>query len=68
MRDPIVIMSECRARVVRRIDVDTLDLPAEILFECFEGQEVIAEDQSVVKNVIIASSRGGVVGPCAIFN
>ena len=53
MFDPVVIVLECAAGIVRRVDEDALDLACEFLFEGFEGEEIVAEDEAVVENIAI---------------
>jgi hypothetical protein len=61
MLHPIVVMLERATGVVRRINEDALNLAGELLFERFEGQQVVPEDESVVEDVVIADSVDGVV-------
>ena len=51
MLNPIIIMGERATCVVRRIDIDALHLPRKLLFQRFEGEEVVAEDEAVVEEV-----------------
>jgi hypothetical protein len=54
--------------IERRVDVNALDLSSKLLFECFEGKEVVAEDEAVVEEVVVGNALLGVVawaaGPC----
>ncbi len=47
-------MREGRARVVRRVDEDALDLARVLLLECLQGQQIVPEDELVVKQIILA--------------
>ena len=51
MFDAIIVMLEGAAGVLRRVDVDALDLAGELLFERFEGEEIVAEDEAVIEQV-----------------
>src|SRR3990167_7030330 len=55
-------MGEGRSGVVRRVDVDALDLAGELLLQRLEGQQVVAEDQPVVEEVAVRDAVGRVVG------
>ena len=59
----VIVMLECVAGVVRRVDVDALHLAGELLLKRLEGEKVVAVDEHVVENILaIAAARGGVVG------
>jgi hypothetical protein len=45
--DAVVIMLKCLPCIERRVNVDALYFAGEILFECFEGEEVVAVDEHI---------------------
>ena len=45
----VIIMLERAAGVARRVNVDALDLAGELLFERFEGEQIVAKDEAVSK-------------------
>ena len=55
MLQSVVIMGEGTASVVRRVDENALDLAGKLLFERFEGQQVVPEDEAVVEQVMIGN-------------
>ena len=52
MLEPVVVVLEGAAGIVRRVDVDALDLPGETLLQRLQRQQVVAEDQPVVEDVL----------------
>lgn len=60
-------MLERTAGVVRRIDVDALDLAGELLFEGFQGKQVVAEDQAIVEQVAVGDPVHRMVGPLLVL-
>ena len=48
--------------VVRPIDVDALNFTSELLFQRFEGEEIVAEDEAVIEKVVVGNAVLGVVG------
>jgi hypothetical protein len=61
MLNTIVVMRKSTPCVIRRINVNTLDLTSELLFECFQCQEVIAKDESVIENIVVGDTMRGVI-------
>ena len=51
MLHAIIIVIKCLPRVVRRINEHALDVAGEFLFESFQGEEIVAEDEAVVEEV-----------------
>ena len=49
MLKPVVVVLECAAGVVRRVNEDALDLAGELLFKGFEREEVVAKDETVIE-------------------
>jgi len=60
MLKTIVVMLERLLRVEGRVNVDALDPPRELLLQRLEGQEVVAEDEAVVEEVVVGDAEGGV--------
>ncbi len=67
MLQSIVIVLERTPCVLGRIDEDALHLPGELLLQRFQRQQVIAEDQPVVEDVVIGHAMLGVVRLLAVF-
>ena len=63
----IVVVLECAPGVVRRVDVDALDLAGELLFQRLEREQVVAEDEPVVEEVVIRDAVLRVVGLLRVF-
>jgi hypothetical protein len=64
---PIIVMLKGAASIVGRVDVDALYLAGKFLFQGFEGQEVIAEDEAVIEDVFFAGAVFGVVAFGGVF-
>ena len=45
----IIVMFERAAGIVRRVDEDALDLAGELLFECFQREQIVAKNKFVVE-------------------
>ena len=60
-------MGERTARVVRRVDKDALHTPREFLLQRLKRQQVVAENQSVIKDVILGYAVLGVVRLLRVF-
>src|ERR1035441_7974422 len=60
-------MTERAAGVVRRVDKLTLDLAGELLFERFEGEEIVAEDEAVIEEVVVRDAMPGVIRFLRVF-
>jgi hypothetical protein len=54
-------MRERATGIVRWINEDALYLTRELLFECFEREQIIAEDESVIEVVIIRDTLLSVI-------
>jgi len=54
-------MLKCTARVVGRVDEYALDLSRELLFERFEGEEIVAKHEAVVEKVVVREAVLGVI-------
>jgi hypothetical protein len=52
----IVVMLERTTGVVRWINIDALDLAGEFLFECFESEKVVAEDETVIEPIVVGDT------------
>ena len=60
-------MLERRARVVRRVDVDALDLASELLLQGLERQQVVAEDEPVIEDVVARHALRSVIRLLRVF-
>jgi hypothetical protein len=58
----IVIKSKCRPGVIRRINIDALNLPLELLLQRLEREQVVTVDQDIVEDVVFGDVRLGVIG------
>ncbi|WP_420597574.1 hypothetical protein [Deinococcus sp.] len=65
----VVVMLKGAARVVRRINKNTFDLtPVSIVGgEALQGQQIVTEDQHVLKLVVVGDAGGGVVVALRVF-
>ena len=54
MLNTVVVMRKRCAGVIRRVDADALDLAHELLFECFEGEQVVTKDEAVIENITVS--------------
>ena len=52
MFNPIVVMFERAAGIVRWVDEDALDLAGELLFKGFECKEIVAEEEAVIEQIV----------------
>lgn len=66
MFHPVIIMLERAAGIIRRVDKDAFHLTGEVLFEGFEGKEVVAEDEPIIKQVGVRHPVFGVMRFCVI--
>src|SRR5712691_11670724 len=53
MFSSIVIMFQCSPSVIRRVNINALNFPRELLLQCLQRQQVVPMDQYVVENVIL---------------
>jgi hypothetical protein len=60
-------MVECLSGIEWRIDIDALDLAGELLFERFEGEQIVAEDEAVVEAVVVRDAMLGVIRLLRVF-
>ena len=67
MLQPIIVMGERTARVVRRVDKDALHTPRKFLLQRLKRQQVVAENQTVIKDVILSHAMCGVVRLLGVF-
>ena len=67
MLDAIVVMFKRTTSVIGRVNEDALDPAGEFLFESFEGEEVVAEDEAVIEQVVVGDAVLGVVGPLRVL-
>ena len=52
----VIVVLERLLCIEWRVDVDALNLAGELLFEGFERQQVVAKNQTVVKDVAVRES------------
>jgi hypothetical protein len=57
---PVIVMLKGAAGVVGRVYVDTFHLAGKFLFQRFEGQKVVPENEAVVEDVFCAGAVPGV--------
>lgn len=67
MLNPVIVVCERATSVIRRVDEDALDLAGELLFEGFKGKQVVAEDKSVVEQIVVGYTVLRVIGLFHIF-
>src|ERR1043165_6706018 len=63
----IVVLSKRGPRVVWWIDEHALDLTREFLLKSLQRQQIVAEDEPILKDVGLGYAAGGVVGFLRIF-
>jgi hypothetical protein len=56
----VIVMLKGAAGVVGRVYVDTFYFAGKFLFQGFEGQEVVAEDEAVIEDVFFTGAVFGV--------
>ena len=61
MLDPVVIMGEGAAGVVRRIDEHAFDLAGKLLLQRLQRQQVVAKDQPVVEQIRLRHPMPGMI-------
>ena len=68
MFQPVVVMGEGTAGVVRRIDKHTFHFARKFLFEGFQGKQVVAVDEAVIKfKFSIFAAGSGVIALLRVF-
>jgi hypothetical protein len=63
----VIVMFKGAAGIVGRVYVDTFYFTGKFLFQGFEGQEVVAKDETVVEDVFFADAVLGVVTFGGVF-
>jgi hypothetical protein len=63
----IIVMFKGAAGIVGRVYVDTFYLAGKFLFQGFEGEEIVAEDETVVEDVFFAGTVLGVAAFGGVF-
>src|SRR5574337_1261759 len=61
MLKPIVVMTEGGTSVIRRINENALDLTRELLFQRFQREQVVAEDEPAIEQIVIGDPVRGVI-------
>jgi hypothetical protein len=64
---PVIVMLKGAAGIVGRVNVDTFYLACKLLLQGFEGEEVVAVDETVVKDIFFADALLGMVALGKIF-
>jgi hypothetical protein len=64
---PVIVMFKRAAGVVGRVNVDAFYLAGKFLFQGFEDQEVVAEDETVVEDVFFTGAVFGVIAFGGVF-
>ena len=67
MLHPVVVMRESAARIVRWINEHALHLPRKLRLQRLQRQQVVAEDQPVVEEVILRHPMLRVITPRRVF-
>lgn len=62
MLQPVVVMGKGATGVVGRVDEYTLHLAREFLLQRLQRQQVVAEDQAVIENVVFRHPVRRVIG------
>ena len=68
MLQSVVIIIKRHSRVVRRINKNTLHLPRVILLQRFQREEIVPEDQFVIKEVVFPDAMRGKAGLLRVFD
>jgi hypothetical protein len=63
----VIVMFKCAAGIVGRVYVNTFYFAGKFLFQGLEGEEVVAEDEAVVKYVFFAGAVLSVVAFGGVF-
>ena len=67
MLQSVIVMGKGAAGIVWRINKNAFYLAAKFLFQCFQRQQVVAKDEAIIENIVIADAVFGVVGLFRIF-
>jgi len=62
MLDSIIIVLKSISGVIGRVNIDALDPAGEFRFQGFEGKEVVAENETVIEEILVAYPVFGVIG------
>src|SRR3989304_5324611 len=70
MLQPIIIMFKRIAGIIRRINIDTLNLPCKVLLKRLQGKEVVTLDKHVCPPSQSPLTKGGLrgVSPFTVLN
>jgi hypothetical protein len=63
----VIVMFKGAAGIIGRVYVDTFYLAGKFLFQGFEGQKVVAEDEAVIEDVFFAGAVLGVAAFGGVF-
>jgi hypothetical protein len=64
---PVIVMLKGAAGVIGWVYVDTFYLAGKFLFQGFEGEEVVTEDETVVEDIFFAGTMLGMVAFGGVF-
>ncbi len=62
MFHPVIVVFKSRTRVIRRINIDTLNFTRKLLLQCLERQQVVTKYQPIIEDIIFTDAVLGVVG------
>jgi hypothetical protein len=63
----IVILGERDPSVVWRINVDALNLSGKLLFQGLQREQVVSEDQTVVKDILLTEAVCCMIGKISVL-
>src|SRR5258706_1450752 len=67
MLKAVVIMLKSLVGIKRWINIYAFDFARELLFERFESEKVVAEDETVIEEVVISHTVRRVIGVLRVF-
>src|SRR4051812_5305280 len=53
MLQPIIVVFECTACVVWRVNANTSHPSGELLLQCLQSQQVVTEDEPIIEDVLV---------------
>ena len=60
-------MGECAARIVRRVNKNALNLSRKLLFQSFKREQIVAEDEAVIEEVVVRDALLSVIRLVRVF-
>lgn len=67
MLQSVIVVRKCLTSVVGRVDVDALHTTRKLLLQRLQRQQVVPEDQPVVKDVVLRHAMLGVIRLVRVF-